>query len=231
MNELVFLAHIFTIALASVGALLLGKEALIGLISILAILANLFVCKQINLCGLTVTSSDALAVGIALSLNLLQEYYGRKTAQKAFWISFAGAFFYTLMSQFHLAYNPAAFDMMHGHYCAILSHMPRIIFASFVTYFIAQQLDMFLFGWLKQRFSGKYFIARNYFSVGICQLVDTILFSFLGLYGIVEHINHVILFSFAIKCLVILLATPAIWACKRIVLKSLIRKKVTHEAI
>ncbi len=71
LNELIFLSYICVVSGASLIALALGKEALIALICLQAVLVNFFVTKQITLFGLTATASDALAVGTTLALNLL----------------------------------------------------------------------------------------------------------------------------------------------------------------
>ena len=88
MNELIFIGYIVIVSVASLIAARFGKEALIALISVEALLLNIFVLKQITLFGLTATAADALAVGSSLALNLFQEQYDKKTAQKAIWISF-----------------------------------------------------------------------------------------------------------------------------------------------
>ena len=93
LNELIFLSYICVVSGASLIALALGKEALVALICVQAVLVNFFVTKQITLFGLTATASDALAVGATLALNLLQEYYQKPVARKAIWISFFAHFF------------------------------------------------------------------------------------------------------------------------------------------
>src|ERR1700692_1102877 len=102
-NELIFIAHSLIISAFALFSLKLGKEALIGFISVACILANLFVIKQTTLCTLTATCSDAFSIGAVLGLNLLQEYYGREIGRKAIWISFFLLVFYAIVSQIHLA--------------------------------------------------------------------------------------------------------------------------------
>jgi len=79
MNEFIFLLHIIIIAISSLVALRLGKEALVAYVCVLGILSNLFVTKQILLFGFNVIATDAFVVGAVLGLQLLQEYYGKKT--------------------------------------------------------------------------------------------------------------------------------------------------------
>ncbi len=208
MNELIFLLHASALSLFLLIALRMGKEALIALISLYGILANLFVTKQITLFGLGATASDAFAVAAILGLNLLQEYFGTAISKKAIWICFMSLVAYTAATQLHLAYMPSSFDITHGHFCALLEVMPRITFASIFTFFIVQQIDRWLYGILQNKFGTRYFVLRNYASLAFSQLIDTILFSFLGLFGVVENIASIILVSYMIKMLATFLTTP-----------------------
>jgi len=84
---------------------------------------------------------------------------------------------------------------------------------------MSQLLDYQLYGLLKQFFAGKYLLVRSVLSLIVVQLFDTILFSFLGLYGIISSVGSVIVVSFAIKMVVILIATPFVAFSKNIVKK------------
>ncbi len=214
-NELIFLGYILLVASSTLGALRFGKEALVALIVMQCLLANLFVTKQITLFGIDATASDALAVGVSLSLNVLQEYFGKSIALRAVWISFAAGLFYTLASLLHIAYLPSALDQCHSHFCALLTPMPRILAASLVVYLLIQQIDCRLYGALKNVLEGKHFILRNYTSVLFTQFLDTVLFSFLGLYGLVDNISSIIIFSYLVKVIVVVSATPFIAFSKR----------------
>ncbi len=220
-NELIFLGYVFAVSTAALSALRLGKDYLIGLISTMAVIVNLFVIKQIPLFGLTATASDALAVGITLSLNLMQEYYGKQAALRTIWIGFFCALFYCAMSILHLSYIPSPLDTSHPHYLALLSFMPRAIIASLSAYLIVQRVDVHLYGFLKERLEGRYFVLRNYGTLAFTQLLDTVLFSFLGLYKMnpalssLSTLFEIILVSTLIKFAMILIAVPYIRLAKR----------------
>jgi len=219
MNELIFLLHIMIIAISSLVALRLGKEALVAYVCVLGILSNLFVTKQILLFGLNVTATDAFVVGAVLGLQLLQEYYGKKIARKAIAASFFLLIFYAMVSWIHMRYLPSFSDVCHGHFMAILKHMPRIALASITSYVLSQFLDYNLYGFLKKVLKGRYLVARSYISLVVVQLFDTILFSFLGLYGIISNVANIMLLSFAIKMVVIFIATPFVLFSQKIVKK------------
>jgi uncharacterized integral membrane protein (TIGR00697 family) len=216
INELIFLIQVSLIALSALGALYLGQAGLIAFICVQTILANLFIVKQITLFGLHATCTDAFTVGAVLGLNLLQEYYGRSATKIAIWSSFFLLVFYALISQIHLWFQASTADTMQQHFYPILHLMPRIVIASFSVYLLVQYIDAWFYGYLKSRWHNNYLLMRNYLSIIICQLIDTVLFSFLGLYGIVENIWHIILISYCVKLLAILIATPSVIASRYI---------------
>jgi uncharacterized integral membrane protein (TIGR00697 family) len=208
INEIFFIFHSIIIALSALIALGLGQSALVAFVCAQCILANLFVVKQITLFGLTATCADAYTVGATLGLNLLQEYFDKTITKKTIWINFFLLIFYAIASQLHLLYTPALADTTQQHFLPLLQLMPRIVIASFSVYLFVQMLDYYLYGVLKTIFNDKYLVLRNYFSIALCQLIDTILFSFLGLYGLVENVWHIIFISYAIKLASIVIATP-----------------------
>lgn len=220
MNELIFLSQVILISSSTLAALYVSKEALISLICLQCVLANMFVLKEITLFGLTATGSDAFTVGIVLGLNLLQEYYGRSITRKTIWLSFALLIFYILLTQIHLLYIPAISDTMHDHYGALFGHMPRIIGASLLVYLVVQLFDTVIYTRLNQWFSGNYLVLRIAISVAISQLLDTVLFSYLGLYGIIANIGQIIVVSYTIKLASILLASPFVALSKKVVTAS-----------
>lgn len=218
-NHIIFVVHTCIIGLLSILFGTLGKAALTSYVSLLFVLANMFVIKQIQLLGYSVTCADAYIIGVSFGINLLQEVWGQKTSRRAIWISFACSMFYVLMSQFHLWYTPAPYDTTHEHFAILFNNTARIITASFISYLIVQFADTYLYAFVKKKTDGKYFVLRNYLSMFSSQLFDTILFSFLGLYGIAHNITHIMVVSYGIKVAAIILSTPFIYYAKKIVKK------------
>lgn len=215
-NELIFLLHSALIGLTALGALAFGRSALVAFVCIQCILANMFVLKQTTLLGLNATCADAFSIGATIGLNLLQEYYGRGITKRTIWLNFFFLVFFAVISQIHLWYLPSAFDTTQNHFSALLGFMPRIVVASFVVYLIAQMVDFYLYGWLKKVWTSRFLVLRNYASISVSQFVDTVLFSFLGLYGIIDNIGEVILVSYAIKLGAIIVATPFVIMSRQI---------------
>lgn len=215
MNEWLFLAQILWIGVFTLVASKGGKTALVTWIVFLAFLANCFVLKQVMLFGLEVTASDAFALGSLLSLNLLQEKAGAEAAKQACWICQAILFFFAGASYIHLAFTPSPHDVSHTAFSLLFTPAPRLFVASLASLFLTQQVDIILFSKLKMRFPEIAFPIRAFFSLTVLEILDTVLFSIFGLYGIVYSVLEVILFSLIIKAFSLVTLTPFTrWACR-----------------
>ena len=216
LNEWIFAAHIALMVGSTLVALRLGRTALVAMVTLQAVMANLFVVKQMTLFGFQVTCSDVYAIGCMLSLNLLQEYYGSKEALKAARLSLFCMLFFAGMAKVHLAYAPNAYDASQAAFQTIFASSWRLFLASIATYFTVQMLDLSLFGWLRRKLQGKIFGIRLISSLGFSQIVDTCLFSFLGLYGLVPSMMDIILVSLFVKWCAIVALIPFTWLSRHI---------------
>jgi len=210
INELLFFVSTILISIATIIALKMSKETLVAAVALFCVLANLFVIKQIKLFGLHPTASDAFSVGAIVGLNLLQEYYGKNIAKKAIWTCFFALVFYAIVSQIHLAYIPSVYDTSGAHFDFILKFMPRIAIASISVTLFVQLIDRVFYGFLKEKFNNKQFMLRNLMSLFFVQFIDTVLFTYAGLYGIISNPWDVIIVSFAVKIITILVSVPII---------------------
>lgn len=217
MNFALLVFHILLVSALTLYFLRLGKEAMMAWLALLAVTANLFVHKQITLFGLSVTCSDALAVGYLLGSNLIQEFFGREPAKKSIWIAFSLSIAFVLLASVHLNYIPNHFDQTQEHFSILLKPMPRMIGASLFSFLIVQLIDISFFAYLRNKMGGKYLTFRVMMCATCAHGLDTLLFSILGLYGVIASITDVMLFSFSIKCLVTLVASPFVMLSRKIV--------------
>lgn len=208
MNELIFLCHSLFLVGSILVAVRIGKAALSLIIALFFIIANLFVTKQITLFGYMVTAADAYAIGGIFALNILQEFYGKKAASKQIILNTLAQLLFVSVSMIHLAYIPSEHDTAHPGFMSILSQTPRIFFVSLFVFFLVQKLDVEFFSVLRKRLFPKSLGASIAFSLLVSQFIDTVLFSFLALYGIVHNITHIIFVSFLIKAFALCLMVP-----------------------
>lgn len=207
MNEALFFIHCLAVIAFLFGALSFGKEAVVAFISLCWLMANLFVTKSITLFGMQVTPTDVYTIGAMLGLMIIQEFWGREAAKKCVWINFILLFFVSLQALFQLHYIPGSNDTQQTHFQAILQPSTRLFFASIATYLITQYLEISLFQHLLRTKKGS-FLKRALITESIVQIVDTALFSLLGLAGMVPSLLDIIVVSYLIKLLIIATSAP-----------------------
>lgn len=212
MNEILFFTHIALLFGATLLAKRLGKEALMVLASLQVVLANLFVTKQIVLFGLEVTPTDAYIIGSLLTVNVLQEYFGKESARKILSINTYILVFFALMALIQIFYTPSAHDSLHPAFTAVLSQSPRVFIGSIIAFYISQRLDIEMFSFFRKKWALP---IAMFSSLAISQACDTILFSYLALYGVVHSIVSIMGLSYAIKLITLFSMTPLTSFLKR----------------
>lgn len=203
MNELVFIIQVVVVVSAVMVGRRFKKEGLMVLAVLLAVFANFFVLKQIDLMGWTVTCADAYVIGHLLCLNLVQQEYGKEWAKKTVQLSFGAMVIFALLSEIHLVFMPSDVDVTQVHYQALLGIAPRLLLASLGSFYLVQRLDIYLFGKLLNLMPKTAWKIRSAISLVISQAVDTLLFTLLGLYGVVDDWLAIFWMSFVVKCVVI----------------------------
>jgi len=207
LNELLFISSAVIIVIFDYIALYLGKDFLVASIVTQGLLANIFIIKQVSLFGLSVTCTDVFIIGIVLAINLLEEVYGKDASNKAVMSYLFSLLLVFSFKYLHLWYLPSANDFSQIHYQALFETSTRIILATFAVSFFSLQLDRFLYRLLSRYLGVSYLPFKNFFTTAVSQLLDTILFSWLALRGIVANMSHLIIFSYLVKILSLLVVT------------------------
>jgi uncharacterized integral membrane protein (TIGR00697 family) len=138
-------------------------------------------------------------IGQLFALNVLQEYYDSQTAKKAISISVFASVSTVILGLLHLMYAQNEFDTTHSLYNAILTPIPRIMLASIAVDFVAAHVERFVYSKLSDSFNKRFFGLRNALTMGLSQIFDTVVFSYAGLYGIVQSVPHIIVASLIVK--------------------------------
>ena len=215
MNELLFLLQTCFVAASVLVAYRWGREALTALFCLLAFLSNLFLFKQMEFLGLTITCSDTYAIGCFLSLGLLQHHYGEKMARRASFLCFYLIAFCVVSEKIHVLYFPSPHDHYHGIYKELFSASPRVLISSLFTAFTAQMLSLFLQRQIKRRWPQLPHTLALFLSIALAHGYDTVLFSFLALYGIMYSLSSLIIISYGVKLISLACMAPFIALSKK----------------
>lgn len=220
MNEILFFITIF---INFIGILLsykiFKKTGLFVWVAISTIIANIEVTKCIDLFGLSVTLGNVAYSTTFLATDILSEIYNGEEARKAIKIGFFSMLVFTILIQLDILFIPNQEDIVNSSMQTIFSFMPRICFASLLSYYISNTLDTYLYDFIRNKFpSEKFLWLRNNGSTMISQLIDSIIFttiSFLNVYSTKTVINLIIV-TYLVKVIIALLDTPFIYISKLI---------------
>jgi uncharacterized integral membrane protein (TIGR00697 family) len=172
---------------------LFGRDGLLGCIVLAILLANIQGPKLTIIFGLQTSLGVIFYSGIFFATDLLSEKYGRAEAGKAVLIGFAVSVIFVLMMSLALMFEPsdqpntAEFSLrIHESFQTILNFTPRFVFGSLLAYLISQSLDVWLFHKIKKRTQGRWLWLRNNGSTMLSQAVDTLIYSFVVWWGVVD---------------------------------------------
>ena len=225
MNELLFIGFALFLLTLNLVAFRCGKIYMFALIAIFSIIMNIFVTKQFELFGLMVTGGNALYGATFLLTDLLSEHYGKKEALKAVAIGFLSTVVFIVATQVLLAFQPNDMDFAQESLVTLFSLTPRILIGSLLAYAIAQTFDVWMYAKIRAWTKEKYLFLRNNGSTFISQLIDSIIFtavgltafSFLPFEGIipVDIFWEVTLATYLIKVIVAVINTPFMYLSYR----------------
>lgn len=169
-----------------------GKTGLYIYSTIAVIASNIQVLKLTKY----FVMQDPIALGTVLFSttfavdNILNEYFGEKSAKKGVWISFLGyLFFVALMkiADMHPAVDHAECISLHKEIHKLFSPTLVLFISSLISYFISQYTDIFIFSALKKIFKDKYISRRAMISMCISTFVDNCVFSILAWVVFSDH--------------------------------------------
>ena len=187
MNELLFIFSIlFIFGMLLVVNKLIGENGLVAWIAVSTILAEIAVCKNVDMFGLNTNLGNVLFASNFLASDILAEYYNEKKAKNAVYIGVFFVLFYLVVSQIMIFYVPSSIDIADSSMKALFGLAPRVCIASVSLVLISNILDIKLYSLLKKKTEGKYMWLRNNVSTILCNGLENYAFSFLAFYGIYD---------------------------------------------
>lgn len=210
---LFFVTAVVTFSLLVLVSKLFGKEGIYAWVGMAVVVANIFVCKNVDLFGLSATLGNVLFGTVFLATDILTELYDVQSAKKAVWLGVSIEVITIVLTQIALLFTPNSLDFVHGSMQNIFGLFPRIAIASCSMFIFANQLDIFLFDKLRKKTNGKYLWLRNNLATIVSQCVENYLFyiiAFLGIYSM-HDILIMTLTCCIIEIIVAVLDTPFLY--------------------
>ncbi|WP_027963334.1 queuosine precursor transporter [Halalkalibacillus halophilus] len=199
---------------------LFGKSGLLVWIGMSTVVANIQVLKMVELFGVTATLGNIIYGSIFLATDIINEKYGKKEARKAVWLGFFTLITMTVLMQFAIRFQPAESDLVNESLQTIFDLVPQVAAGSLLAYIVSQNLDVWIFAKLKQKYaSDKFLWLRNNVSSMISQLVDTAIFCTIAFWHLLTSDFtiwlQIFISTYLIKFIVSALDTPFMYLAKR----------------
>ena len=187
---------------------LFGRNGIVAFICVSVVLMNVLVTKSVRIFGIGATGGNVLYAAIFLATDILTEYYGGREARRAVILGFVCSVFSLAAAWVTIAFVPAPWDWAQEPLVSLFTPVARIVAGSMIAYLISQNLDTYLYEYIKRRWKPLW--LRNNGSTWVSQLVDTMLFCTIGLLGTVPLHGwiQICLSTYLLKILIALLDTP-----------------------
>lgn len=193
------------------------KEGLYVWISIATIMANIFVCKSIDILGLTASLGNVMFASIFLATDILSEKYDVKDSRKAVILAIVSQMIFIMATTLTVSYIPSETDLSNESMKTLFSINARVSISSIVMFGVSNMLDIYLFEKLKRKFPKQLWL-RNNVSTIISNCLENYFFVFFAFVGIYDY-NTILSIATTTSILEIIIAicdTPFMYISKKL---------------
>ena len=209
------LSVIITFSLVVIAEKLFKKEGLFVWTSIATIIANILVCKSVDILGYTTSLGNVLFASSFLAVDIMSEKYGAKESKKVVIMSVFSQIVFLGMLQLALAYEPSEIYLVNESMKTLFTLNFRVGISSITMYFISNMFDIYLFEKIKSKVPDKLWL-RNNVSTIISNCLENYFFTFLAFAGIydLKTILSIATFSSVLEMIIAILDTPFVYIGK-----------------
>lgn len=163
-------------------------DALIAFYVAIGVISNIFASKTIAFdFGFTTFFAPGAVLLFSVTFlltDVVNEKFGKRETQKMILLGLFTQIALIVFSYIVLTATPAPFFENQVAFEVVFGMVPRIVLAGLIAFYVSENLDAYLFHWLKQLTGGKKLWMRNVFSSIPSMLVDSIIFVTIGFYGV-----------------------------------------------
>lgn len=193
------------------------KEGLYAWVSVAIILANITVCKIVDIFNYTTSLGNVLFASIFLATDILSEKYSKEDAKKSIYMAIFSGISFILIIQLSLLFIPSNQDIVNESMKKIFNISIRTITASMIMFFISNMFDIYLYNKIKEKYPEKLWL-RNNISTILCNSLENYFFNFFAFVGIFPMI---VILSIAttttiIEILIAIFDTPFLYLSKKL---------------
>jgi queuosine precursor transporter len=192
----------------------LGKERLYSAIIVFLILISAIGGKIVPFFGHYTNTGNVFYASVFLATYFLIERFGKKEGIRSIWVGvICVTTFSTLISITVALSGSPTTTLLDAAYTIAFSTVPRTTLASLIAYICAQNVNVYLYTYLKEKMMGKRLWLRANISNVAGQFVDSLIFFTIAFWGVVPmgSIWGILLTGFFIKVLFVAIASPLLY--------------------
>lgn len=192
------------------------REGLFVWISMATVIANIIVCKTIEIGGITTTLGNIMFASNFLATDILSEKYGKESAKRGIMMATIFMIVFVLITQISLLYVPSNEDVAQEAMKTLFELNLRISIASLLLFFVSNNLDIVIFEKLRERYPEKLWLRNNVATI-VANCSENYFFAFLAFIGIynIPTIISIATLGSIIEIIIALCDTPFLYLAKR----------------
>ncbi|MBQ3307363.1 MAG: queuosine precursor transporter [Bacilli bacterium] len=212
-----FINIIVTFSLVVLIEKLFKKEGLYVWLSIATILANITVCKMIDIFNFTTSLGNVLFASTFLATDIMSEKYSKNDAKKGVYLSIFSGITFVIISQLTLLFIPSSDDVVNSSMLNLFSISIRTMTASMFMFFVSNMADIHLYNKLKEKYPDKLWL-RNNISTILCNCIENYFFNTLAFIGIfpMSVIISIATTTTIIEIIIAICDTPFLYLSKKL---------------
>jgi queuosine precursor transporter len=160
----------------------------VGLYVAFVIISNIIAVKivEFDLGFMTVfaTAASIIFPVTFLLTDIVNEKFGRKETSKMILIALITQIISAIFIWIAISLKSAPFWPGQEAFIQMIGFAPRVMFASWIAFFLSENTDAYIFSWFKKKTHGKHLWARNVFSGLPSMALDTVIFVTIAFYGV-----------------------------------------------
>ena len=188
------------------------KEGLLVYVSISTIIANILVCKSIELMGYVTCMGSIMFASNFLATDILCEKYSKEDGKKAVIMAAVSQAIFIFVIQFALLYSPSSVDMMNDNMKELFALNLRVGLSSLFMFVVSNLFDIHIYDRLKKRYPNKLWLRNNVATI-VSNCAENYIFTFLAFAGIYDLVTIVSIASVGsiIELVIAVLDTPFLY--------------------
>ena len=213
-NEILLLGTGFLSLGLVLAAWRFDKERLYSAILVFLILITVIVGKIVPFFGHETNTGNIFYASVFLATYLLIERYGKREGMRSIWIGIIGVGIFSTFLQMAAALTAAQDSAQLSHALTmVFAVVPRISFASLLSYAISQSCNVYLYVSLKKHFAERGLWLRINACNILAQTLDSLVFFTVAFWCTVlpAHLFDIVLTGFIIKVVFVMLTSPLLY--------------------